>query len=159
MNMTSIAVVVLALCVTACGDGNNKAVGLYKHSSNFTGTDRIVEVKKDGDTYLFIEDVIGKSNAIALTKTADGLSYNNMPLKVSEDGKTLYFGPVNATRVDTTYLSEQLANIEKNKKICESLKIEAKANKGLATEQWNKYIETVKSRKPANCYVDAYMRF
>lgn len=105
MKIKLLIAIALALGITACSDDNKNAVGLYKYSHNLSGTEKIAEVKQDGTTYLFVEDVIGESNAIALTKTADGLSYNNIPLKLSENGDTLYFGSINGTRVDSNYLA------------------------------------------------------
>lgn len=161
MKFKSIAIIGLALSITACGDSNEKAVGLYKYNIALTGTEKIAEVKKDGDAYLFVEDTIRKSNAIALTKTADGLSYNNIPLKLSEDGNTLYFGPINGARVDGNYLSERLATIERNKKLCAELQEEVNSNeKAMPKEQWNEYNKSLKSRTPADCrIVGAGMRW
>lgn len=154
MKLKLIATIALALNITACGDSNEKVIGLYKYDFAMAGTERIAEVKKEGDAYLFIEDVIQSSNAIALAETADGLSYNNIPLKLSEDGNTLYFGPVNGTRVDGNYLSERLETIGNNKKICAELQQEVNDNAEIMpTEQWNEYSKSLRSRTPADCHI------
>lgn len=161
MKLKLVFTTVIALCVTACSDNNEKAIGLYKYKNNMTGTEKISEVKKDGNTYLFIEDVIRKSNAIALTKTPDGLSYNNMPLKLSEDGNTLYFASINGTRIDKNYLDEKLSAIEKNKKTCAVLQAEVSTNaKSMNNESWNKYVKSLRDKTPDDCHlVGAGMRW
>ncbi len=154
MKIKSLITIALAFGITACGDNNENAVGLYKYSHNLSGTEKIAEIKKDGDAYLFVEDVIRKSNAIALTETADGLFYNNMSLKLSENGNILYFGPINGTRVDTNYLTERLITIENNKKACAQLQSEVEQNdKSMNKEQWNKYIKSIKGKKPDDCHI------
>ena len=153
MQFKSIVIIGLALSIEACGDSNEKSVGLFKYEAR-AGKEKIAEVKKDGDTYLFIEDAIRKSKPIALTKTADGLSFNNIPLKLSEDGDTLYFGPINGARVDSNYLSERLATVERNKKLCTELQEEVNGNqKAMPKEQWNEYIKSLKSRTPVDCRI------
>lgn len=153
MKIRSIVTIALAVGITACGNSNEKAVGLYKHSS-FMGNEIIAEVKKDGETYLFIEDVIRGTNAMALTESADGLSYNDMSLKLSEDGNTIYFGPMNGIRVGREYLSERLELIENNKKACAALQGEVDANeKNMQKEQWNDFVGSIKSRTPADCRI------
>ncbi|MDV5863674.1 hypothetical protein QM298_22895 [Pseudomonas mendocina] len=154
MKTKSLIIIAFAFGITACGDSNEKAIGLYKYNVALTGTEKIAEIKKDGDAYLFVEDAIRKSNAIALTKTSDGLSYNNMPLKLSEDGNTLYFGPINGARVDANYLSERLASIESNKKACAELQSEVEQNdKSMNKEQWNEYIKSINGKKPNGCNI------
>ena len=154
MKFTLMTTLILALNIAACGDSNEDAVGLYKYKAPMTGAEKIAQVKKDGDVYLFVEDVIRNSNARALTKNADGLSYNNMPLKISEDGQTLYFGRINGVRVDNHYLSERLNAIENNKKICAELQKEVTGNeKNMSKEQWNEYIKSLKSRTPTDCNI------
>lgn len=154
MSIKSITTIALTLCITACSDSNEKAIGLYKYNNNLTGTEKISEVKKDGDNYLFIEDVIRNSNAIVLTKTAEGLSYRNMPLKLSSDGNTLYFSSINGVRVDSNYLSEKLTTIGNNKKSCATLQDEINANeKSMNNEQWNEYIKSLRSKTPEDCHL------
>jgi len=154
MKVKSTIAILIALAISGCSDNNEKLVGIYKYKHSFSGTEKISEIKKDGDAYLFVEDVIRKSNSIALTKTDDGLSYNNMPLKISEDGNTLYFGPINGTRVNDGYLSERLATIENNKKACTELQSEVKNNdKTMQTEQWNEYTKSIQSKTPADCHI------
>lgn len=153
MKIKSLITIALAVGISGCVDSNEKVIGLYKYIHNFSSTEKIAEIKKDGDAYLFVEDVIRKSNAVALTKTNDGLSYDNMPLKLSEDGNTLYFGPINATRVNASYLSQRLANIESNKKACAQLQSEVDNNKTMNNEQWNVYIKSINDKKPADCRI------
>ena len=157
MKLKFVSTVAFALFLTACGNSNDKAVGLYKYKSEVNGTGKILEVKKDGGAYLFVEDVIRKSNAVALAEMPDGLSYNNIPLKISKDGKTLYFSSINGSRVDKKYLDEKLAEIENNKKACAALQEEVKANRSLDNKSWNKYVKDLKI--PEDCEVDAFMRF
>ncbi|MDX5371896.1 MAG: hypothetical protein LPK18_05615 [Pseudomonadaceae bacterium] len=146
--------ILLSLTVSACGDNNERAIGVYKHSAALTGTEIISEVKKDGDTYLFVGDAIKNKNIIALSKTSDGLSYNNIPLKISEDGNTLYFGKINGTRVDASYLADRMAAIENNKKICAELQAEADKNaKTMSKEQWNEYNKSLKTKTPDGCRI------
>ncbi len=161
MKLKLVLAIVIALGVTACSDNNEKAIGLYKYKNNLTGTEKVLEVKKDGSTYLFIEDVIHKSNPIALTETPDGLSYNNIPLKLSEDGNTLYFSSINGTRIDNKYLDEKLATIEENKKNCAALQTEVNANaKSMDKESWNKYVKSVRDKTPDDCHlIGAGMRW
>jgi hypothetical protein len=154
MKIKLITTIALALAITACGDNNERAIGVYKHNVALTGTEIISEVKKDGDTYLFIGDAIKNRNIIALSKTTDGLSYNNIPLKISEDGNTLYFGQINGTRVEASYLSERLTTIESNKKICAKLQAEVDGNeKTMPKEQWNEYNKSLKIRTPDDCLI------
>lgn len=161
MKIKSATTIVLTFIITACGDNNEKAIGAYKYNVALTGTEKIAEVKKDGDTYIFIGDAIRKRNIIALSKTDDGLSYNNIPLKLSEDGNTLYFGQINGTRVDTDYLAERLTSFDDNKKACEKLQAEVNENeKSMPKEQWNEYNKLLKSRTPDDCnIVGAGMRW
>jgi uncharacterized lipoprotein YehR (DUF1307 family) len=161
MKLKLVFATVIALCVTACSDNNEKAIGLYKYKHNMSGTEKISEVKKDGSTYLFVEDVIRKSNAIALTETPEGLSYNNMPLKLSEDGNTLYFSSINGTRIDNKYLDEKLAEIEQNKKNCAALQSEVNTNnKSMDNESWNKYVKSLRDKTPNDCHlIGAGMRW
>lgn len=154
MKIKLITTIALAFAITACGDNNERAIGVYKYNVSLTGTEKISEVKKDGDTYLFIGDAINNRNIIALSKTSDGLSYNNIPLKVSEDGNTLYFGQINGTRVEASYLSERLATIENNKKLCAILQTEVDGNeKTMPKEQWNEYNKSLKTRTPDGCRI------
>lgn len=154
MKIKLLITIALALGITACSDNNESAVGLYKYSHNLSGTEKVAEVKQDGATYLFVEDVIGESNAIALTKTADGLSYNNIPLKLSENGNTLYFGPINGTRIDSNYLAERLKIIENNKRACAQLQSEVEQNdKTMNKEQWNEYVKSIQNEKPDDCRI------
>jgi len=161
MKLKLVLVTVIALCVTACSDNNEKAIGLYKYEHEASGKEKILEVKKDGNTYLFIEDVIGESNAIALMETSEGLSYNNIPLKLSEDGNTLYFYSINGTRIDKKYLEEKLAEIEQNKRICAELQAEVDMNKNsMDKESWNNYVKSLRDRTPDGCRLrDANMRW
>lgn len=161
MKIKLLIAVALAFGIAACSNKYENAVGVYKYNHDLSGTEKIAEIKKDGDTYLFVEDVIRKSNAIALAKTADGLSYNNISLKLSADGNTLYFGPINGTRVDNNYLSERLMTIDSNKKACVQLNREVEQNDKLMNdEQWNEYIKSIKGKKPDDCrIVGAGMRF
>ncbi len=154
MTFKSIVTIAIALSITACGDSNDKAVGLYKYNVEMRGIETIAEVKKEGDVYLFIEDAIRKSNALALTETADGLSYNNIPLKLSEDGNTFYFGPINGIRVDGRYLAERLEAIENNKIICATLQQEVNDNKkNMSKEQWNAYNQSLGGKTPDDCHI------
>lgn len=154
MKIKAVTTIALALILTACGDSNEKAIGVYKYNVALTGTEKIAEVKNDGETYIFIGDAIRKKNIIALSETDDGLSYNNIPLKLSEDGGTLYFGQINGTRVDVNYLSERLESFENNKKACETLQAEVDHNsKTMPKEQWNEYNKSLKSRSPADCHI------
>lgn len=161
MKLKLIITTVLTLCIAACSDNTETLIGLYKYKKTLAGSERISEVKKDGDTYLFVEDVIGKSNAIALTETSEGLSYNNMPLKLSADRNTLYFASISGTRVDKTYLDEKLATIEQNKKTCSALQGEVNANaKSLGKESWNEYVKSLPGKTPTDCHlVGAGMRW
>jgi hypothetical protein len=161
MKLKLVFTTVVLLCVAACSDNNERAIGLYEYKHNMTGAERISEVKKDGDTYLFIEDVIRKSNAIALTETAEGLSYNDMPLRLSEDGNTLYFASINGSRIDRNYLEDKLAAIEKNKQACAALQTELNANaKSMDKESWNKYIKSLRDKTPDGCrLIGAGMRW
>ena len=152
----SIIAIAFTLLLTACGDNNEEFIGLYKYKHSYT--ERILEIKKDGDTYLFIEDVLKNGDPRALSDTSDGLFYNdgmffkNTPLKLSDDGNTLYFGPVNGTRVSREYLAEKLSAIEQNKILCERLQNEVNSNKeSMDTEQWNQYVETLRGRTPKDC--------
>lgn len=157
MNTKSVAMMAIALVLTACGNSNEKAVGLYKYDVSLTGTEKIAEVRKEGSAYIFVEDVIRKSNGIALTETADGLSYSNMALKLSEDGNTLYFGPINGTRVDRSYLTERLETIENNKRLCAELKEEVEANKeNMPRAQWREYADSFKGRTPPDCHISTW---
>ncbi len=154
MKIKLMVIAVLAFGITACSDSNESAVGLYKYSHNLSGTEKIAEIKKDGDAYLFVEDVIRKSNAIALAEKDDGLSYDNMPLKLSENGDALYFGPINGTRVDSQYLAERLVTIENNEKACVQLQDEVDQNdKSMNKEQWNEYVKSIRDKKPDDCHI------
>ena len=154
MKIELLIVIAFAFGITACSDSNESAVGLYKYSHNLSGTEKIAEIKKDGGAYLFIEDVIRKSNAIALAETADGLSYDNIPLKLSESGNIIYFGPVNGTRVDSQYLAERLITIEHNEKACAQLQSEVNENDKLMNkEQWNEYVKSIRDEKPDDCRI------
>jgi len=78
----------------------------------------------------------------------------NIPLRLSEDGKILYFGQINGTRVEASYLSERLASFESNKESCEKLQAEVNQNsKDMPKEQWNEYNKSLKSRSPADCHI------
>lgn len=154
MKIKLLSTVALALAITACGDNNERAIGIYKYNVALTGTEKISEVKKDGDTYLFIGDAINNRNIIALSKTSDGLSYNNIPLKISEDGNTLYFGQINGKRVEASYLSERLTTIDNNKKICAEIQAEVDDNeKTMPKEEWNEYNKSLKIRTPDDCRI------
>lgn len=154
MKMKLAITIALLLALAGCGDSSERAIGLYRYQHALSGSEKIAEVKKDGDAYLFVEDVIRNSNAIALSKTTDGLSYNAIALKISEDGNTIYFGPINGTRVDGRYLSDRLAAIESNKKACVELQSEVDGKRDtLPAKQWNEYVASVKQRTPADCRI------
>ncbi len=150
----SIIVIAFTLLLTACGDKNEEVIGLYKYEDDWSNTEAILEIKKDGDTYLLIGDIIKGSEPRALSETSDGLSYRNTPLKLSDDGDTLYFGSVNGTRVSREYLAEKLSTIEQNKILCEKLQNEVNSNnESMNAKQWNQYVETLSSRIPEDCHL------
>ena len=154
MKIRLTSTIALTLAISACSDNNESTIGIYKHNVALTGTEIISEVKKDGDTYIFVGDAIKNKNVIALSKTPDGLSYKNIPLKVSEDGNTLYFGKITGTRVDASYLSERITTIENNKKICAELQAEVDKNENtMPKEQWNDYNKLLKTKTPDGCHI------
>lgn len=162
MNIKQACTTALTLCISIYANADENAIGLYTYNSPTTGSERIAEIKKDGDTYLFIEDVINKTNAIALSKGADGLTYNNMALKLSKDGSSLYFGPINGSRVDNNYLSERLETLAKNQKTCAALQneVDTQSKAGLTTAEWNEFSQSLKTRTPADCHlIGAGMRW
>ena len=154
MKVKITAMIALSILIAACGESQDKAVGLYKYKNQYTGTEKIAEVKKDGDAYLFIENVLQNGNAIALTNSDDGLSYRSMQLKISEDGNTIYFGPINGTRISADEFKSKLDAIESNKKACNELREEVIANdKTMKNEEWNSYVKSLSDKMPNDCRI------
>lgn len=153
MHIRATLIAILAILLMGCGNDHDKAIGLYKYDNRFTGSERIAEIKKDGDTYLFIENVLNNTDAMALSQSDEGLSYRNMPLKLSEDGNTLYFGPINGTRISRDDLKAKLAAIENDEKICKELREQVIANKSLEKDEWNAYVKEVRKKMPKNCHI------
>ncbi len=150
MKIRLASTIALTLAISACSDNNESTIGIYKHNVALTGTEIISEVKKDGDTYIFVGDAIKNKNVIALSKTPDGLSYNNIPLKGTEDGSTLNDGKITGTRADANYLSERITK----KKICAELQAEVDKNeKTMPKEQWNDYNKLLKTKTPDGCHI------
>ncbi|WP_153020640.1 hypothetical protein [Pseudomonas sp. BMS12] len=160
MQIKATLIAALTLLLVGCGSDHDKAIGLYQYENKFTGSERVAEIKKDGDTYLFIENVLNNTDAMALSESDEGLSYRNTPLKLSEDGNTLYFGPINGTRISSDDLKAKLAAIEKDEKICGELQEQVAANKSLQKDEWNAYVKTVREKMPEDCdIVGAAMRW
>lgn len=153
MKIKATLIATLAILLMGCGNDHDKAIGLYKYENKFFGWERIAEIKKDGDTYLFIENVLNNTNAMALSESGDGLSYEDMPLKMSEDGNTLYFGPINGTRISSDDLKAKLAAIEHDEKICNELREQVIANKALQRDDWNAYVKEVREKMPDDCRI------
>ena len=153
MKIKATLIATLAILLMGCGNDHDKAIGLYKYENKFFGWERIAEIKKDGDTYLFIEDVLNNTDAMALSESDEGLSYEDMPLKMSEDGNTLYFGPINGTRISSDDLKAKLAAIEKDENICKELREQVIANQSLEKEKWNAYVKEVRKKMPKGCRI------
>lgn len=153
MQIKATLIAALTLLLMGCGNDHDKAIGLYKYENKFFGWERVAEIKKDGDTYLFIENVLNNTDAMALSESDEGLSYENMPLKMSEDGNTLYFGPINGTRISSDDLKAKLAAIEQDEKICAELREQVIANKSLEKDDWNAYVKEVRKKMPEDCRI------
>lgn len=153
MKIKATLLAALTALLMGCGNDHDKAIGLYKYDNKFTGSERIAEIKKDGDTYLFIENVLNNTDAMALRESDEGLSYQDTPLKLSEDGNTLYFGPINGTRITPDDLKAKLAAIEKDEKICKDLRAEVIANQSLEKEAWNAYVKEAREKMPKGCRI------
>ena len=154
MKIKATLLAALTVLLTGCGNDHDKAIGLYKYDNKFFGWERIAEIKKDGDTYLFIENVLNNTDAMALRESDEGLSYQDTPLKLSEDGNTLYFGPINGTRITRDDLKAKLAAIEKDEKICKDLRAEVIANQSLKKDEWNAYVKEVSKKIPKDCRIN-----
>ncbi len=160
MKIKATLIATLAILLMGCGNDHDKAIGLYKYENKFTGSEKIAEIKKDGDTYLFIENVLNNTDAMALSQSGEGLTYRNMALKLSEDGNTLYFGPINGTRISSNDLKAKLAAIEKDENICKELREQVIANKSLEKNEWNAYVKDVREKMPKGCRIsEAYERW
>ena len=153
MQIKATLIAALTLLLVGCGNDHDKAIGLYQYENKFTGSERVAEIKKDGDTYLFIENVLNNTDAMALSESDEGLSYRNTPLKLSEDGNTLYFGPINGTRISRDDLEAKFAAIENDKKICKELREQVIANKSLEKNEWNAYVKDVRGKMPKGCRI------
>ena len=142
----------IAATLTACSDNQTKVFGYYSYKNELNGRERIAEVRKDGDSYLFIENALDNEHALALQKSTDGLSYQGAALTVSEDGSKLYFGPIHGTRVDKSYVEAARAKMEQDRKACDALQEEVTANaKALEAPAWNAYVRTLPGKTPKGC--------
>ncbi|MDG1582339.1 hypothetical protein [Pseudomonas sp. GOM6] len=153
MQIKATLIAALTLLLVGCGNDYDKAIGLYQYENKFTGSERVAEIKKDGDTYLFIENVLNNTDPMALSESDEGLSYRNTPLKLSEDGNTLYFGPINGTRISSDDLKVKFAAIKNDKKICKELREQVIANKSLEKNEWNAYVKDVRGKMPKGCRI------
>ncbi|MBA4244943.1 MAG: hypothetical protein C0452_13575 [Pseudomonas sp.] len=152
MQIKATLMATLTVLLMGCGNDYDKVLGLYKYDTFIAG-ERIAEIKKDGDTYLFIENVLNNTDAMALSQSDEGLSYQNMPLKLSEDGNTLYFGPINGTRISSEDLKAKLAAIENDEKICKELREQVIASQSLEKDEWNAYVKEVRKKTPKDCRI------
>jgi hypothetical protein len=154
MDLKKISAISLLFFISACADSNDEMIGFYKYRHNLSGSEKIISIKKDGEAYLFVEDVIRNSNALVLTNSDGGLSFKNVQMKLSEDGNTIYFGSINGTRVSANYVTNRKNEIEINKKACAELQKEVdEKSKSMQTAQWNEYVQTLNNRKPENCNI------
>ena len=118
LNICSLIFMILFL--TACGNNHDKYIGHYKYPDRGGFSDiGLVEIKKDGENYLFIKGV-RKPKPKATEKTSDGLKINSgpfqIPITLSSDEQSLYFsgnlGDKVATRITEDEYKAIAADVE-----------------------------------------------
>ncbi|ENM5791798.1 hypothetical protein V4V45_003696, partial [Vibrio mimicus] len=111
------------------------------------------EIKKDGDSYIFIENLKYPSKIFPLSIEDDGLSYNGKLLKISEDQSKLYFAGITADRMSQSMLVEREEGQRKLRETCNKIQaeIDHETLLGRSTKDWNAYVRSVQNTAPEGC--------
>lgn len=159
MIKTVILAIVLSGLVAACSDNNDRIVGHYTYNMEINNTEAIAEIRKDGDIFLFNDNVLRNKGGMVLSNTKDGLFLRSTPIKLSNDGNKLYFGSISAIRVNSSNVQSRLKKKDEDKKLCASLTSEMDKNYELMKRsEWDAYINSVKAKLPQDCHPLALIR-
>ena len=141
------------LFLSSCGESKDDYIGSYLYKSPLTGSEILAEIKKDGDSYLFIENLKYPTRVLPLSVEDDGLSYNGQLLKISEDQSKLYFLGKTADRMSQSMLVEREKNQIKLREACSNIQaeIDHEASLGLSAKEWNTYVRSVRNTAPEGC--------
>jgi hypothetical protein len=146
----------LVLLLSGCADSQEKYLGKFSYKNPFIGKEEILEIKKDGDAYLFNEDITSINKITPMKKIPEGFEINSKTISLSADNNTLYFSNQSAQRVDSSYAEKYLLKIKENKKNCDELQIEVNTkHKEISdSKKWNEYVKTLKAREPEDCNLE-----
>ncbi|EGR1985716.1 TPA: hypothetical protein NG570_004543 [Vibrio parahaemolyticus] len=141
------------LFLVGCGESKDNYIGSYLYKSPFTGSEILAEIKKDGDSYIFIENLKYPSKVLPLSIEDDGLSYNGKLLKISEDQSKLYFAGITADRMSQSMLVEREEGQRKLRETCNKIQaeIDHETSLGRSTKDWNTYVRSVQNTAPEGC--------
>lgn len=142
-----------ALCFFLFGCGGDKYesyIGLWKMVDS--STPKIAKIYKDGETYLFDENILNKNKPMVLKRADNQLSIENgfirVTLGISADGKTLHVANQEYTKINEEKLNEIKSTIEKekleeqkNKELCKALGEKYKQEKRIITERKYDFLE------------------
>lgn len=139
------AALLITLLAGCLGDPYEKYIGYWK--KNDTKYPQVLQIYKDGETYLLNHNVFqetdfrgNKKNAVVLKKSENQLSVENgfgsTTLGLSDDNKTLHAANMQYTKISSSEFDKLKSEIEvakkqkeENKTLCAALNEEYKASK------------------------------
>ncbi|HHK8465374.1 TPA: hypothetical protein ACQYBX_004649 [Vibrio parahaemolyticus] len=148
--------IVTLLSVTglaSCGGNKDEYIGTYSYVKVSTGKEILAEIKKDGKSYLFIENIDRPSQVLALGVEDDGLVYDGKLLKLSSDQSKLYFGGITANKISESELNEWKKKRDELAEICGKIQvqIDQETKRNLSNSDWNEYVRNVRATTPDDC--------
>jgi len=124
MNLKYILTFVAVGFLTACSNSNSGSnpyadyIGLWEEQKDSTRFRTVMEITRDGETYLVNPNILKEQNLIALNK-ADGIlsisMIGNAQLGLSEDKSTLRITKYSYVRISSERLNQIKVEIEKER--------------------------------------------
>jgi hypothetical protein len=168
--MTKYLLIIAFLLLSACSDDPyKKYLGLWERQKD-SGRDEVMEITKDGETFLMTDNVFGTkspisgkikpSKPVVLKKLEGQLSvatpFGGFPFGLSENEDTLRVADQSYKRIDENRLNDIKAKIEqkkierkKNIEVCNNVKATYKVEKQKVAETYKDdwQVKAVKSKE------------
>ena len=141
---------IMALIVSCSNDIHKDFIGKYEFHSIIDGSQRIMEIYKDGNVFFVKEE---NKDPIPAETINEGLKINGILISLSSDKNTILFGGNKAQRVNDNYANELVLKHKLEKELCEKLNKESERKSKEITDkdEWNKYVDELQKRRPKNC--------
>ncbi|WP_412513487.1 hypothetical protein [Shewanella indica] len=148
-----IVILLSSAALTGCGESKDEYIGTYSYVKASTGKEILAEIKKDGESYFFVENIDRPSQILALGIEDDGLVYNGKLLKLSSDQSKLYFAGITADKISEPELNEWKKKRDELAKICDKIQvqIDQEIKQKLSNSDWNEYVREVRATAPDDC--------